>query len=92
MIYISSGWIYRKVIKNQKNMRDNSNNDNSIIFTGDQEYLLETEEPLAESLKMRLEKIKTLKDSGKTLYGTRFDKNADIARYKGKIFRPCFRR
>ena len=55
-----------------------------MIFTGDQEYLLETEEPLAESLKMRLEKIKALKECGKNLYGTRFDKNTDISDIKDK--------
>ena len=55
-------------------MKDNKDN----ILNGEQEYLLETEEPLAEALKMKLDKVKTLKDSGKNLYATKFDKNTDI--------------
>ena len=43
------------------------------------EYLLEIEEPLADALKMKLEKVKALKKSGKILYRTGFDKNIDIS-------------
>jgi lysyl-tRNA synthetase class 2 len=55
-----------------------SNNNSEELLTGKSEYLLESEEPLAESLKMRLEKVKALKKSGKKIYKSRFDKNSDI--------------
>ncbi len=48
------------------------------------EYLMESEEPLAEALKMKLEKVKALRKSGKKIYKTRFDKNSDISDIKTK--------
>ncbi|MDD5622274.1 MAG: lysine--tRNA ligase [Actinomycetota bacterium] len=48
------------------------------------EYLIESEEPLAEALKVKLEKVKALKKSGKKIYKTRFDKNSDISDIKIK--------
>jgi len=66
-----------------KNMKDNNiNNNHKIVLTNDQGYLLETEEPLAEALKMKLEKVKVLKERGKALYGGRFDKDTDISDIK----------
>lgn len=47
-------------------------------------YLMESEEPLAESLKLKLEKVKALKKSGKKIYKTRFDKSSDISDIKTK--------
>ncbi|GAI78708.1 unnamed protein product, partial [marine sediment metagenome] len=67
-------------MKDKKNDEiSNINNNNSEeLLTGKSEYLLESEEPLAEALKMRLEKVKALKKSGKKIYRTRFDKNSNI--------------
>ena len=55
-----------------------SNNNSEEILAGESEYLLESGEPLAEALKMRLEKVKALKKSGRKIYKARFDKNSDI--------------
>lgn len=67
-------------MKDKKNdeISNLSNNNSEELLTGKSEYLLESEEPLAESLKMRLEKVKALKKSGKKIYKSRFDKNSDI--------------
>jgi lysyl-tRNA synthetase class 2 len=67
-------------MKDKKNdeISNLSNNNSEELLTGKSEYLLESEEPLAESLKMRLEKVKALKKSGKKIYKNRFDKNSDI--------------
>ena len=48
------------------------------------EYLLETEEPLAETLKAKLDKVKSLKSKGVRLYGTKFEKNINISDLKEK--------
>jgi len=55
-------------------MGENNNN-----CSKDDQYFLETEETLADALKMKLEKVKALRKSGKRLYGSRFDKNTDIS-------------
>src|SRR3989304_3753429 len=60
------------------------NNASGKLFKTMGEYLLESEEPLAEALKIKLEKVKALKKSGKKIYKTRFDKNADISDIKTK--------
>lgn len=67
-------------MKDKKNdeISNISNNNSEELLTGKSEYLLESEEPLAEALKMRLEKVKALKKSGKKIYRTRFDKNSNI--------------
>jgi lysyl-tRNA synthetase class 2 len=68
---------------------DNIENNNSMDMTVKEEceYLLEMEEPLADALKVKLEKVKALKKSGRVLYRTGFDKNIDISeirkRYSG---------
>src|SRR3972149_6509021 len=59
-------------------------NDTGKLARAEGEYLMESEEPLAEALKMRLEKVKALRKSGKKIYKTRFDKNSDIADIKTK--------
>ncbi|MCJ7727762.1 MAG: hypothetical protein MUO96_03860, partial [Actinobacteria bacterium] len=71
-------------MKDKKNdeISNLSNNNSEELLTGKSEYLLESEEPLAESLKMRLEKVKALKKSGKKIYKNRFDKNSDIVDIK----------
>src|SRR4030043_657993 len=48
------------------------------------EYLMESEEPLAEALKIKLEKVKALRKSGKKIYKTRFDINSGISDIKTK--------
>jgi len=63
--------------------------DNNIknILDEKVEYLLETEEPLAEALKLRLDKVKKLKQAGRELYASGFDRDTAIAeireRYSG---------
>ena len=71
-------------MKNKKNdeISNIRNNNSEELLTGKSEYLLELEKPLAEALKMRLEKVKALKKSGKKIYRTRFDKNSDIVDIK----------
>ena len=62
-------------------MNDNgskSKNEQAGSTDDSYEYLLETEEPLAETLKAKLEKVKTLKSKGVRLYGSKFDKNINI--------------
>ncbi|MDD3819340.1 MAG: lysine--tRNA ligase [Actinomycetota bacterium] len=51
-------------------------------MSSENEYLLEFEEPLAEPLKKKLEKVKEFKKDGKNLYKSRFEKNTDIANIK----------
>lgn len=56
------------------------NKNEQIRLTDDRyEYFLETEEPLAEALKAKLEKVKSLREKGTRLYGTKFEKNIDIS-------------
>src|SRR4030043_899005 len=59
-------------------------NDTGKLARAEGEYLMESEEPLAEALKMKLEKVKALRKSGKKIYKTRFDKNSDISDIKTK--------
>ena len=49
-------------MKDKKNdeISNLSNNNSEELLTGKSEYLLESEEPLTESLTMRLEKVKAL--------------------------------
>ncbi len=54
------------------------------IISGEQEYLLESEEPLAETLKIKLDKVRDLKENGKKLYAAKFDKNTDIIDIRDK--------
>jgi lysyl-tRNA synthetase class 2 len=54
------------------------------LLASKKRYLLESEKPLAEPLKKKLEKVKTLKKDGKILYKTRFERNTDIANIKIK--------
>jgi len=54
------------------------------IISGEQEYLLESEEPLAETLKIKLDKVRALKENGKKLYAAKFDKNTDIIDIRDK--------
>ncbi len=63
---------------------DNINNKQETSAEEKYEYLLETEEPLGEALKMKLEKVKALKKRGKILYRTGFDKNIDISEIRGR--------
>jgi len=48
------------------------------------EYLLETEEPLGETLKAKLDKVKSLKSKGVRLYGSKFEKNISISGLREK--------
>jgi lysyl-tRNA synthetase, class II len=59
-------------------------NEQSSLIEDRYEYLLETEEPLAETLKAKLDKIKSLKSKGIKLYGNKFDKNNDISSIREK--------
>jgi len=67
-------------------MRDDNMNNKSQAASVEEEYeyLLETEGPLGEALKTKLEKVKALKKRGKTLYRTRFDKNIDISEIRDR--------
>ncbi|MCD4669640.1 MAG: lysine--tRNA ligase [Actinomycetia bacterium] len=62
-------------------MKDDNikNNSRNMPVEEKYEYLLEMEEPLADALKVKLEKVKALKKSGKVLYRAGFDKNIDIS-------------
>lgn len=75
-------------MKNKKDKKSNiqnmdSNKRNELLAPRTR-YLLETEEPLAETLKKKLEKVKTLKKEGNVLYKTRFEKDTDIADIKDR--------
>jgi lysyl-tRNA synthetase, class II len=56
-----------------------NNKKNSPVPEDNYSYMLETEKPLAEALKVKLSKIRELKNSGIDLYKTGFDKNIDIS-------------
>ncbi len=60
---------------------------NSKLLEAKIEYLLESEESLAEALRIKLNKIKDLEKSGKKIYRSRFDKNSDIVDIKTKYSR-----
>lgn len=61
----------------------NKNEKTRSVYEG-YEYFLETEEPLAEALKAKLEKVKSLKKKGVRLYGTKYEKNIDISGIREK--------
>jgi lysyl-tRNA synthetase class 2 len=67
--------------ENKKASSMNNNVDSKLLKTKS-EYLLESEEPLAEALKIKLKKVKALRKNGKEIYKTRFDKNSDIVDIK----------
>lgn len=71
---------------NKKNGKTSKtdNNISSKLLKAKIEYLLESEEPLAEALKMKIDKIKILGESDKKIYKTRFDKNSDIVDIRTK--------
>ncbi len=69
---------------NKKDNISDLNNKSSELLTSKSEYLLESEKPLAEALKNKLEKIKALKKEGKNIYETRFEKDTHIADVKAK--------
>ena len=73
-------------MKNKEKDNTSKINDNvsNRLLTGKSEYLLESEKPLAEALKIKLEKVKDLRKSGKNIYKTRFTKNYNIADIKTK--------
>jgi lysyl-tRNA synthetase, class II len=75
-------------MKNKKDKKSNIQNTNSNkrkeLLVPETRYLLETEEPLAEALKKKLEKVKALKKEGRVLYKTRFEKDADITDIKDR--------
>jgi len=58
--------------------------DNNTTPDEAMEYFLESEKPLAEALKVKLEKVKALKKSGKVLYGADFKRNTHIYKIKEK--------
>lgn len=67
------------------NNSGSENKNEQIRLTDDKcEYFLETEEPLAEALKAKLEKVKSLRKKGIRLYGTKFEKNIDISDIRQK--------
>lgn len=76
-------------MENKKNSKtsNTNNNMNSKLLEAKIEYLLESEESLAEALRIKLNKIKDLEKSGKKIYRSRFDKNSDIVDIKTKYSR-----
>lgn len=63
--------------KDRKNSKPDYNNSKKILSSR-AEYLLESEKPLGEALRAKLEKVKTLRKSGKEIYKTKFSKNCDV--------------
>ncbi len=59
-------------------------NNSKNILDDKAEYLLETEQPLAEALKLKLDKVKKLKQSGRELYASKFDRDTAIAEIREK--------
>ncbi len=72
-----------------KNIKDSSLKDNSAknteLIASESEYLLDAEKPLAEALEKKLDKVKALKKSGKSIYKSRFEKNAEISDIRVKF-------
>ncbi|HAX18589.1 MAG TPA: lysine--tRNA ligase [Actinobacteria bacterium] len=54
------------------------------IENSDAEYLLELEDPLSEPLKLKIEKIKNLRENSKDIYSRDFKPNTDIDTLKKK--------
>ncbi|HHT79129.1 MAG TPA: hypothetical protein GXZ93_04955, partial [Actinobacteria bacterium] len=54
------------------------------IENSDAEYLLELEDPLSEPLKLKIEKIKNLRNVSKDLYSRNFKPNTDTETLKKK--------
>jgi lysyl-tRNA synthetase class 2 len=48
------------------------------ILGGRMEYFLESEKPFGEALRAKLEKVKSLRKSGKEMYKARFNKNCSV--------------
>lgn len=63
--------------KDKKNSRSYYGSNNRIIKDGT-EYFLESDKPLGEALRAKLEKVKALRKSGRKIYKTKFNKNCDI--------------
>ncbi len=61
-----------------------SKNEQARLTDDRYDYLLETEEPLAETLAAKLDKVKSLKNKGVRLYGSKFEKNIDISDLREK--------
>ncbi len=63
--------------KDKKNPKLNYSGSKRIL-TGKTEYFLESEKPLGEALRAKLEKVKALRKSGKEIYKTKFNKTNNI--------------
>jgi lysyl-tRNA synthetase, class II len=72
-------------MKKRDDMPDMDKDKSGNILSSENKYLIEFEKPLAEALEKKLGKIKSLREEGKNVYETRFEKNSNITDIKVKF-------